>query len=355
MEYSIKYFYRILIAIVALLPLLTILILIIQRPPDEWAILLKLWLPYLVILFAFIVGAIAILTILYRKINLLSYNEEQLGPIINHSLKNGKDIEVLVFAYTSETLDKFINFKSHYKNVRIKVLLRNWVSEWKEQKNHNIEIKKSRSTARPWKKVRTIVDKVRFYRDQSNTKMGYVIDTKFFDYPPILKGIIVINNETRYSEGYIGFFKWIPSLKLIELGSNGPGGSPYKGYEGSVIHLHNKGNEYEKDLLDRYISQFRLHWEIGKNFHEVFIEETNLILIHPKEGKSPLKINCNAENCFPLPDDIIDYHWNFGDGTDSHGMTVDHIYQKKGSYSLTLTIKDVEDQTGHYSFNIEVA
>ncbi|RYE20155.1 MAG: PKD domain-containing protein [Sphingobacteriales bacterium] len=40
------------------------------------------------------------------------------------------------------------------------------------------------------------------------------------------------------------------------------------------------------------------------------------------------------------PNGIIDYQWNFGDGTTGTGMNVNHVYASSGNYSVTLIIRD---------------
>ncbi|MCP4406149.1 MAG: PKD domain-containing protein [bacterium] len=39
-------------------------------------------------------------------------------------------------------------------------------------------------------------------------------------------------------------------------------------------------------------------------------------------------------------DDIIDYLWDFGDGTRTHGKAVSHVYALPGKYTITLTVTD---------------
>jgi hypothetical protein len=43
---------------------------------------------------------------------------------------------------------------------------------------------------------------------------------------------------------------------------------------------------------------------------------------------------------------IVSYEWDFGDGTKGFGKTVNHIYEKPGTYKVTLTVKDV---AGNYA------
>lgn len=41
----------------------------------------------------------------------------------------------------------------------------------------------------------------------------------------------------------------------------------------------------------------------------------------------------------------LNYHWNFGDGTEMEGRQVWHRYNEKGNYQLTLTVSDAEGNT----------
>jgi PKD repeat protein len=51
-------------------------------------------------------------------------------------------------------------------------------------------------------------------------------------------------------------------------------------------------------------------------------------------------IQFSSENCFDQDDNIISYHWDFGDGTTSTEENPSHTYQVKGIYPVTLTIVD---------------
>jgi PKD repeat protein len=51
-------------------------------------------------------------------------------------------------------------------------------------------------------------------------------------------------------------------------------------------------------------------------------------------------IRFDASNSFDPDGYITSYFWNFGDGTNATGVTVDHVYADNGNYTVTLTITD---------------
>jgi len=48
----------------------------------------------------------------------------------------------------------------------------------------------------------------------------------------------------------------------------------------------------------------------------------------------------NASESFDPDGDIVSYFWDFGDDTNATGMTVDHVYEEAGNYTVTLTVTD---------------
>jgi hypothetical protein len=42
---------------------------------------------------------------------------------------------------------------------------------------------------------------------------------------------------------------------------------------------------------------------------------------------------------------IIDYLWNFGDGTSGTGVTTTHSYENSGNYTATLVVEDAAGNT----------
>ena len=46
------------------------------------------------------------------------------------------------------------------------------------------------------------------------------------------------------------------------------------------------------------------------------------------------------------PDGIITtYYWDFGDGTNGNGLSLDHTYTSVGTFYVTLTVTDDDNET----------
>ncbi|MEM2166297.1 MAG: PKD domain-containing protein, partial [Candidatus Bathyarchaeia archaeon] len=52
---------------------------------------------------------------------------------------------------------------------------------------------------------------------------------------------------------------------------------------------------------------------------------------------------------------IISYEWDFGDGEKGTGVKVAHIYNKAGTYTVTLVVKDGAGNIDTHSITITVA
>ena len=51
-------------------------------------------------------------------------------------------------------------------------------------------------------------------------------------------------------------------------------------------------------------------------------------------------IHFDASESYDLDGAIVSYFWDFGDGTNSTDVTVDHAYAEDGNYTVTLTVMD---------------
>jgi PKD repeat protein len=65
-------------------------------------------------------------------------------------------------------------------------------------------------------------------------------------------------------------------------------------------------------------------------------------------------IRFDASHSFDPDGDIVEYFWDFGDGTNDTGMTVDHVYTEGGNYTVTLTVTDDDGSTATESSEIVV-
>lgn len=55
----------------------------------------------------------------------------------------------------------------------------------------------------------------------------------------------------------------------------------------------------------------------------------------------------NASQSYDLDGYIVNYFWNFGDGLNATGLTVEHFYSDNGSYTVTLFVTDDDDAEGN--------
>jgi len=60
-------------------------------------------------------------------------------------------------------------------------------------------------------------------------------------------------------------------------------------------------------------------------------------------------ITFNASDSYDPDGTIVDYFWDFGDGTNSTGVVVDHSYADDGTYVVTLTVTDDDGATASAS------
>ena len=60
------------------------------------------------------------------------------------------------------------------------------------------------------------------------------------------------------------------------------------------------------------------------------------------------------DNSTDVDGSIVNYTWDFGDGTIAYGSEINHTYNETGTYNVTLTIKDDDGDTDNYTITIEV-
>ena len=60
------------------------------------------------------------------------------------------------------------------------------------------------------------------------------------------------------------------------------------------------------------------------------------------------------DNSTARNESIVNYTWNFGDGSHGYGKMVNHTYSEKGKYNVTLIVKDENGNTDSYTMTIKV-
>ena len=75
----------------------------------------------------------------------------------------------------------------------------------------------------------------------------------------------------------------------------------------------------------------------------------------PYSGIENVTINFNASDSYdPDEDDQLSYTWNFGDGNTAEGLSVNHIYENQGTYTLKLTVVDSHGESSTSSIVVEI-
>ncbi len=64
----------------------------------------------------------------------------------------------------------------------------------------------------------------------------------------------------------------------------------------------------------------------------------------PAEGVVPFEVYFNASSS-TSESGIVSYEWDFGDGTTGSGITTNHTYNEVGSYTVILTVTDVNGKS----------
>lgn len=160
-------------------------------------------------------------------------------------VKNGDIDEIKVFGYTSETFYDYFKYALRYnENLGLKILNRSWLAEKIDEELHNEKI--SSLNLRLWKKSVSIEHHAKKPWDFLTKR-----DVKYYDLPPIIKGVILKGKRTTVV--YFSFYEWveIPSI----------GGSQFKGTDTNMIFLE-KLNENHIEIIDNLESQFDMIWKL---------------------------------------------------------------------------------------------
>ncbi|MDX6613328.1 MAG: trimeric autotransporter adhesin [Blastocatellia bacterium] len=79
-------------------------------------------------------------------------------------------------------------------------------------------------------------------------------------------------------------------------------------------------------------------------FTEELAAPHDVVTLSPQSGASPLSVNFDGSNSTTVSGTIVNYAWDFGDGSTGSGATLQHSYSTPGIYCASLT---VTDSNGH--------
>ncbi len=74
----------------------------------------------------------------------------------------------------------------------------------------------------------------------------------------------------------------------------------------------------------------------------------------PLQGLYPLSVNFNAKNSRDSDGQIVSYNWDFGDGAKGSGSAIEHVYQGKNRFRVTLTVTDDDGASATATGEVEV-
>ena len=73
----------------------------------------------------------------------------------------------------------------------------------------------------------------------------------------------------------------------------------------------------------------------------------------PSSGYPPLAVHFDASASRSPNGPIVSYDWDFDDGEESSGVTVDHTFTEKGIYRVALNVTDSEGEVGTLWRNVQ--
>ena len=77
--------------------------------------------------------------------------------------------------------------------------------------------------------------------------------------------------------------------------------------------------------------------------------------VDPEEGQEPLTVTVDASASTSPNGAITAYSWDFGDGTTAEGVTSEHTYQSRGTYTIRLDVTDEGGDQGQAANTVQAA
>ncbi len=79
-----------------------------------------------------------------------------------------------------------------------------------------------------------------------------------------------------------------------------------------------------------------------------------LFAMRPSEGVAPLTVVYDGSLSFSEQGTVVEYIWDFGDGTRGLGPIVSHTFRRGGTYRVTLEVYDDRGLSSRRSAQVEV-
>jgi len=192
------------------------------------------------------------------------------GWIVDFERENHFDF-IDIFAYTNETLYKFLG--SQLPGSEIRVLARNWLQEAQEEREYNRQFASQAnpssegSMRRPWVKSTMIRSAAEMLVEHgANPPQRGRIELRFYDSGPWLKGVLLRNSKTGERAGHIGLYAWDPMRE--------GGGSPYVGEHWTGLWLVDDNGGPQSYLLNTIQARFEELWSRAHSFEKLKLLES---------------------------------------------------------------------------------
>jgi len=154
------------------------------------------------------------------------------------------------------------------------------------------------------------------------------------------------------------------SIYFHGIGTDSDGTIVEYNWRSSKDGVFNENSTFTKSDLS--VGTHALYFKVKDNQGEWSSEDTAILIINtssspsnepptpdtggPYTGYANASISFDASNSSdPDGDDIVSYEWDFGDGTNGNGVSVEHTYSSIGNYTVTLTVIDSQDKTSTIS------
>lgn len=138
--------------------------------------------------------------------------------------------------------------------------------------------------------------------------------------------------DTLRTNGGDGSWFWM----LGSYDPNGPG-QRYQDYDHFTIYLDGTAWQAGQVITDDDDVIAAQAWAL----HGVDNRPPQAVLaLTSASGMAPLLVTGDGSGSSDLDGQVLTYAWNFGDGTTATGVAPSHTYTRRGTYTVTLTVRD---------------